>query len=111
MTSPQKQKGDRAELEVQGILRDLLGVNCRRALGAGRKDDVGDIHGVPETAVQVANYRSLAEAVTRKLPELERQMVNAGAQFGGLFVRRRGGSYVVVMTPEMWASMLREALA
>ena len=44
MTGSSKRKGDRAELEVQGILRDLLGVPARRALGAGRKDDVGDIY-------------------------------------------------------------------
>lgn len=109
MPHPSKRKGDRAELEVQGWFRDVLGVFARRALGAGRKDDVGDIHGVPNTAVQVANYADLDRAVREKLPELEAQQANAGAQFAAMFCRRRGGSYVVVMTPEMFAALWREA--
>jgi hypothetical protein len=106
---PSKRKGDRAELEVQTLLRDHLGVFARRALGAGRLDDVGDIHGVPNTVIQVANYQDLARAVREKLPTLDRQQQNAGADFGALFCRRRGGSYVVVMTPEQWFAMWREA--
>lgn len=111
MSNPQKRRGDRAEIEVQGILRDLLGVPARRALGAGRKDDVGDIHGVPDTVVQVANYTDLSRAVREKLPESERQRENAGAAFAATFVRRYGGSYVVVLTPEQWAALWREAAA
>lgn len=109
MSNSQKRKGDRAELEVQGILRDLLGVPCRRALGAGRQDDIGDIHGLPDTAIQVANYASLDRAVREKLPDLDRQQANAGATFAAMFCRRRGGSYVVVMTPEQFATLWRAA--
>ena len=111
MASPAKRKGDRGELEVQGILRDLLGMPVRRALGAGRKDDVGDIHGLPDTCIQVANYADLSRAVREKLPDLERQQENAGATFAAMFCRRRGGSYVVVMTPEQFATLWREAVA
>lgn len=109
MANPSKRKGDAAELEVQGWFRDLLGVPARRALGAGRKDDVGDIHGVPGTVVSVANWASLDRAVREKLPDLERQRENAGASFAAMFCRRRGGSYVVVMTPEQFAALWREA--
>ncbi len=110
MTSASKRKGNQAELEVQGMLRENLGVPARRALGAGRKDDVGDIDGVPDTAIQVANWADLDRAVNTKLPTLERQMGNAGATHGALFCRRRGGKYVVAMTPEMWYALMREAL-
>ncbi len=106
-----KRKGDKAELEVQELLRDLLGYNARRALGAGRRDDKGDIEGVPMTCVQVAAWADLDRAVREKLPELERQQERAGATFAGLFVRRRGGRFVVVLTPEQWATLVREALA
>jgi hypothetical protein len=78
-------------------------------LGAGRQDDVGDIHGVPNTVIQVANYQDLARAVREKLPTLEQQQQNAGADFGALFCRRRGGSFVVVMTPEQFFALWREA--
>lgn len=110
MANPAKRRGDNAEREVQGILRDLLGIaSARRALGAGRKDDVGDIHGLPATCIQVANYASLDRAVREKLPELERQQENAKATFGAMFCRRRGGQYVVVMTPAQFATFWREA--
>jgi hypothetical protein len=111
MTNRSKDKGDRAELEVQGWFRDVLGVPARRALGAGRLDDMGDIHGVPDTAIQVANYADLDLAVRRKLPQLEQQRENARASFAALFCRRRGGSYVIVMTPEQFAAIWREAIA
>jgi hypothetical protein len=106
-----KRKGDAAELEVQGYLRDELGYPARRALGAGRADDIGDITGIPSTCVQVAAWADLDRAVREKLPDLERQQNRMGATFAGLFVRRRGGKYVVVMTPEQWTSMIREGLA
>lgn len=105
-----RNKGSRAELEVQGWFRDVLGVPARRALGAGRKDDMGDMHGIPETVVSVANYADLDRAVREKLPELERQRENAGASFAAMFCRRRGGSYVVVMTPAQFAALWREAM-
>jgi hypothetical protein len=109
VANPQKRKGDQAELEVQAWFRDHLGVPARRALGAGRADDVGDIHGVPNTTVQVANYADLDRAVREKLPVLERQRENAGADFAAMFCRRRGGLFVVVMTPEHFAALWREA--
>lgn len=110
MSNPQKRRGDAAEREVAALLSDMLGVSCRRELGAGRQDDCGDIR-IPQTVVQVANYQDLVRAVSEKLPSVERQMVNAGASFGALFVRRRGGAFVVVQTPEQWAALWREATA
>lgn len=111
LTNRNKAKGDRAELEVQGLLRDLLGVPARRELGAGRLDDMGDIHGVPQTVISCANWASLDRAVREKMPDLERQQANANADFAAMFCRRYGGSYVVVQTPLMWAAMWREASA
>jgi hypothetical protein len=124
-----KRKGDRAELEVQGLLRDLLGVPARRALGAGRKDDVGDITGVPDTVIQVADWKDALRAVREKPLECEAQreelistrptaVVKNGYRvelpyaptFAATFVRLRGGEYRVVMTPEQWAAMWREAV-
>lgn len=118
MANSAKRKGDRAELEVQGILRDLLGVPARRALGAGRKDDVGDIHGVPDTVIQVADWKDALRAVREKPLECAAQAQNYvnnnhgfGPAFEATFVRLRGGEYRVVLTPEQWAAMWREAAA
>lgn len=105
-----KRKGDKAELEVQGILRDLLGVRARRALGAGRKDDIGDIIGVPDTCIQVVSYTDIVRAIREKLPQSETQRERANALFAATFVRRYGGGYIVVLTPEQWAAYAREAI-
>lgn len=109
MANPQKRKGDAAELEVQGLLREHLGVPARRALGAGRKDDIGDITGIPNTVIQVTNRADLATAIRLKLPQTVEQQGRAGALFGALFARRRGGEYVVCMTVEQFAALWREA--
>ncbi len=109
MANPSKRKGDRAELEVQGMWRDHVGVFARRALGAGRKDDIGDIHGVPDTVIQVANYANVATAVREKPRECERQQETAGTTFGATFVRLRGGEFRVVMTPDQFFALWREA--
>lgn len=105
-------------MEVQGLLRELLGVPARRMLGAGRKDDVGDIAGVPNTVIQVANYANITTAVREKPLECEEQRLRAWrAQpdphelyFGATFVRLHGGEYRVVLTVEQWADMAREAI-
>jgi hypothetical protein len=110
MANSAKNKGDRAELEVQALIRDLTGYPARRALGAGRLDDMGDITGVPDTVIQVVAYQDIVRAIGEKLPETQRQQQRAGATFGATFVRRRGGSYVVVMTPEQWGAYVRETV-
>jgi hypothetical protein len=111
MTNSAKRKGDKAELEVQGLLQDHLGVPARRQLGAGRKDDIGDISGVPDTTIQVAAWSDLSRCVREKLPETVEQQERADTLFGALFCRRRGGSYVVVLTVDQFATLWREAAA
>lgn len=109
MSNPQKAKGDRAELEVERLIRDLTGFPARRKLGAGRADDMGDIDGVPETVIQVANYSDLVRGIREKVPGCVEQQARAGATFGATFLRRRGGQWIVVLTPEQWATYCREA--
>lgn len=106
---PSKAKGDKAELEVQRLLQDHLGLG-RRKLGAGRKDDTGDIDGIPNTVIQVANWPSdTLGAIRHKPDEAELQRLRAGVPFAWTFVRMRGGLYRVVQTPEQAFAMWREA--
>lgn len=109
MTGSAKRKGDKAELEVQGLLRDHLGVYARRALGAGRLDDMGDITGVPDTVIQVVSYKDVARAIREKVPESERQRIQADASYAATFVRRPGGEYVVVQSVTQWCALWRDA--
>lgn len=111
MANSSKRKGDRAELEVQALWRDHTGVPARRALGAGRKDDVGDIHGIPLTVCQVVSWRDVAAAVRAKPNEAADQRQRAAADFACTFVRLKGGDYRVVLTPEQFFALWREATA
>jgi hypothetical protein len=61
MVNANKQKGDRAEREaVEALVSMSSGLRLTplqmRALGAGRKEDTGDIHVFPDVAIQVKNY-------------------------------------------------------
>lgn len=103
-----KDKGSRAEREVAAIIYDLLGVDVRRTL-AGHADDVGDLHGLLDTVIEVKSYADIGRAVREGLDELLKEQANAGATYGACFVRRPGGRYVVCLTPEAWADLWREA--
>jgi hypothetical protein len=111
MSSPMKEKGARAEREVQALLRDLLGVPARRKLGAGRLDDMGDLDGVPDTCIAVANYKDIARALREKVDPCVTQQERAGATFGATFIRRPGGRYLVVQTPTQWSQLWLRASA
>lgn len=111
MANPQKNKGDKAEREIAGLLVELTGWPVRRKLGAGRADDTGDLDGVPMTTVQVKNYADLTRAIREGLHDLRAQRTNADTPFAALMVRRPGGRWIVVMEPDQWAALTREATA
>lgn len=108
MASSSKRKGDKAEIEAATLIRDLTGWPARRKLGAGRADDTGDIDGVPQIAVQVASWADVARAAREKPIGCEAQREHAGEPFAATFIRFRGGSWRVVLTPEQWAAYARE---
>lgn len=102
MTSPSKAKGDRAEREVEKLLRELGYPQARRKLGAGRQDDMGDIEGVLGCTIQVCDWKDVVRAVRQKPLECEEQRLRAGTDYGATFVRLWGGEYRVVLTLEQW---------
>lgn len=106
---PSKRKGDKAELEVQAMIRDNLGVFVRRALGAGRQDDMGDIHGMPDTVISVTNRKDVSQAVRHKPVECEDQRRRANVTHAATFVRLPGGEWRVVLTPDQFYVLWREA--
>lgn len=105
-----KRKGDSGEREIAKILSDLLGFTVRRKLGAGRLDDTGDLDGLPDCTAQVKNWSDVARAIREGLPALAAQQQNAGTTHGVLFIRRRGGGWVAVMSADQWATLYREGL-
>ena len=115
MTGSSKRKGDRAELEAEGLWRDHCGVQARRALGAGRKDDMGDLWGIPHTVIQVANWKNVAAAVREKPLEAETQREKANQPLAATMIRLRGTedgepAFRFVLTPAQYFAMWREAI-
>lgn len=111
MTNSAKDKGDRAEREIAGILADQLGIRVRRKLGAGRADDTGDLDGLDDCVAQVKDYRDILRAIREAVDDSPIQQANAGATHGVSFIRRPGGRWIAVLTLEQWATMYREATA
>ena len=97
---------------MEDLIQSLLGApTIRRKLGAGRRDDMGDIDGVEDTTIQVVNWPSdTLRAIRDKPLTCEAQRENADTTFAATFVRLRGGVYRVVLTPEQWATYVRESL-
>lgn len=111
MTTPSKRKGDSAEREAASLLTDLLGLPVRRKLGAGRQDDCGDLDGVPDWTLEVKNYpNDIVGALRAGLVDAEREQANAGTTFGAAMIRRPGGRWFVALTPEQFATVVRETL-
>ena len=111
MSNHSHRKGAAAEREAAGILSDQLGLDIKRKLGAGRAEDTGDMYGIPNTTVQVANWPSNYLASVRvKCEDAEQQAINAGNDFSFAFIRLRGGLWRAVMTPQQIATYVRETL-
>jgi len=111
MTSPQAQKGKKAEREAAGLLSDLLGYPVRRRLQEGRADDIGDLDGLPDCTVQVKNWVDFGRSIRSGVADAVAQQATAGTTFGCAMVRSRGGNWYVAMTVEQFATLYREATA
>jgi hypothetical protein len=111
VTGSSKRKGDAAEREAAQLIADLLGVPARRKLGAGRLDDQGDLDGIPNTTVQVVSRGTdvVNVGIVRKPVEADHQAQVAGTTFTATFLRVRGGTWRVILTPTAWATLWREA--
>jgi hypothetical protein len=67
MTNRHKAKGDQGEREAVNVLRalapDLVLADAQRKLGAGRKEDTGDLVVFDDVTIQVKNYVDTARAL------------------------------------------------
>jgi hypothetical protein len=108
VTNAAKARGDAAEREVASQLSLLLGVEIRRKLGAGRRDDIGDLDGLDGWVGQVA-YRpgDILRALIDKPAQCELQQARAGTPFGVTFLRQRGGIWRAVQTIPQFIEVYR----
>jgi hypothetical protein len=113
VTSSSKRKGDKAEAEIARYLSDLTGWDVRRAYGAGRPDDRGDLSGLPYCVAQVRNWPSdVLGAERTALRDAKEQAARvAKAYFPVALVRHPGGEWVAAMSPTTFARLLSIAAA
>jgi hypothetical protein len=104
VTGPAKRKGDKAEREALDLLRDL-GLDVHRNDGAGRPDDEADLTIENLVAVQVRDRADFGRACAEAALDAERQAFEAGVAYGVGLVRRRGGRWVVTMTPATFVAI------
>jgi hypothetical protein len=102
-------KGKDAELELSGLLRELSGWPVKRRLQEGRATDCGDLEGLPDCCAQVKWRNDPLRAQREALAALPAQQEAAGSTFAAAFIRHPGRQWVVVMTPAMFVTLLREA--
>ena len=104
-------KGPLREREVAAIFNEAGFTKARRALGAGRQDDVGDIDGVPHLCLQVAGRKTgLATVIDEKLPATEIQRKNRDVPFAALWIRMDRKPWIIVLSPKMFFTLFKYAL-
>jgi hypothetical protein len=87
MVNKNKAKGDKAELDATryfiDLCPDLVVERPKRMLGAGRKEDIGDLWVFPDVAIQVKAFK--ADAISAALYDAARtsvdQAVNGEMEF------------------------------
>jgi hypothetical protein len=107
MTSPQKRKGNAAELAVARWLREWGWLNAERSR-SGWHDDRGDIDGLPGVVVEVKNEKRID--IPGYIGELIVEMNNADAWTGVCIVKRRGSvdvdDWYAIMPAYVWAELM-----
>jgi len=112
--NPQKNKGDKAEREACALLTEFTPYEVERRFGAGMENDKGDLTGIPDTVIQIANWKDTNAAVLQKPREAEQQRINAKASHAVTLVRykkrpgcKHGDNWRVVLTLGQYARLIK----
>jgi hypothetical protein len=103
VTTPSRRKGDRAEREAVELLAKL-GLSARHRYGAGMRRRGNLIIGTAFVA-QVRNLADDGGACAESAIDAKRQATTAGVAYSVGMARRRGGRWVVTMTPDTFAAL------
>ena len=114
MSNPKKNKGDAAEREAAALLTKFTGYEVERRFGAGQDKDKGDLVGIPDTVLQVANWKDTNAAILQKPREAEQQRINAKVKHAASLVRYKkrpgcaeGDNWRVVLTLQQYARLIK----
>lgn len=92
--NPHNDRGKRAEREAVKLLCDLTGHPVDRRRNAGIRLDVGDLIGLPDTAIQVSacqrNDTAIAARARTKVIDCGLQQARLGAAHGVTLLRING---------------------
>lgn len=91
MANSSKNKGDRFERAVAKWLNDNGHPSVERALGAGRRDDRGDLLGIAGWALQLKCHNKMT--LPAWMRDAARNADNAGTDLYCVIHRRRGINY------------------
>ena len=112
MSNPSKAKGTAAESAVVLYLRSQGWIHTeRRALNGC--NDKGDIAGIPGVVVEVKDHKVSSQSFGAYVTEAETEKLNAGAEVGVAWVKRRGttdpSKWLVAMTGQQFTELLKAA--
>ena len=118
MANSYKRKGDRVEREAVAALcrlaPDLVVARPQRLLGAGRREDTGDLWVLPGVTAQVKHRADPAQAMRLAADGARAQARRAGCEFAVGLVpipRARGGAVRWVACCTTWPGARPEAIA
>ena len=118
MANSNKRKGDRAEREAVAVVcrlaPDLVVARPQRLLGAGRREDTGDLWVLPGVTVQVKHRADPVQAIRLAADGAAVQARRAGCAFAVGLVpipRARGGAVRWVACCTTWPGQRPEAIA
>lgn len=116
MGKSSSRKGANAERDIADWLSGQLDLDIKRMLGAGRKEDVGDLHGLPGFTVQVAARVNLGDTLRNKPIACELQQQHGDTPYGVTLMKlppRPGGKpaeWRAVMTMEQFVQIVNGLL-
>lgn len=88
MATAAQARAAQAERDTAALMRQVGFKDADRALGAGRQKDVGDVSGVPKTAIEVKAEKAFNPSGWLQEAEVERD--NANADWAVVIAKRPG---------------------
>ena len=104
--NPQRDRGIRAEREACVLLGGLLGLDVHRRKNEGIPEDIGDLIGVPDTAIQISavpcRHLAVAQRARTKIVDCAIQQARLGARHGVVLMRIDGNN----QRPPAWRALV-----
>lgn len=112
MANPSKAKGTAAETQVCHYLKSAGWYHAERRALHGNVDK-GDVTGIPGVCIEIKSHKVSSLNFGAYVDEAVLEGINSNADVAAAWVKRRGttdpGKWIVAMTGEQFASLLKAA--